>query len=112
MSEDILRNPKDPLHKVGPEVEKEILRKLGQLAHGFPRHEVLNAAWHLVLNVIRQEAETRLRAEKLFDEYAGRAKNTLLEQHYDLTGKRRNIFPFAQNLSPETFTIKQDFKKT
>ena len=112
MAEDILRNPKDPLHKTGPEVEKEILRKFGQLAHGFPRHEVLNAAWNLILNTIRQEAETRLRAEKLFDEYSGRAKNALLEQHYDLTGKRRNVFPFTQNIEPEMFTIKQDFKKT
>lgn len=112
MSDDVLRNPKDPLLKTGPEVEKDILRKFGQLANGFPRHEVINAAWNLIITTIRQDAETRFRAEKLFDEYAGRMKHTLLEQHYDNAGKRKNIYPFTQNLDMPLVELKTEFFKT
>jgi len=107
-----LRNPKDPIHKLGPEAEKELFKAFGQTAHGFPRDAVLNAAWNVILNVIRQDAEKRTRAENLFDEYAGKAKHNLLEYHYDNTGKRRNIFPFTQNVEVELADFKTEFFKT
>lgn len=96
---DILRNPKDPLLKTGPKAEQELLKAFGQVAHGFPRDVVLNAVLNMLINIIRQDAETRQRAEKLFDEYTGRTKHVLLERHYDNMGKRRNIFPYTQDIS-------------
>lgn len=98
MSSDPLRNRQDPLHQSGPEAEKELFRRLGHVCNEFPRETVLGAAMNLLVNAIRQEHATRGRAEAAFDEIAGRAKNVLLERHYDLVGNRRNVFPFAQTI--------------
>lgn len=106
---DPLRNVKDPLHKMGPEVEKELLRNLGQVASGFPKDVVVNAAMWLVINTLRQDAATWQRAEVLWNEYFGRHKENL-RNHYDANGKRRNVFPFTQNVDMPLFQNKQSFK--
>lgn len=95
---DPLRNPKDPLLKSGPQQEQELMRAFGQVAHGFPRDTVLNVVLNMLVTTVRQSAEKRDLAERLFDDYTGKAKNVLLERHYDNLGNRRNIFPFTQNV--------------
>lgn len=103
-----LRNPKDPLH-AGPEAAKELFRRFGALAHGFPADAVMDAALNILINAIRGGQATRAGAEKVFDELAGRSKHVLLERHYDNLGKRRNIFPFDQHVNVDFANFKQRF---
>jgi hypothetical protein len=93
---DPLRNHKDPLHKSGPEAEKELFRAFGAASNGFPTEAVLGAAANVFVNAIRQSQATREGAREKFDELVARVRLLLLDQHYDATGKRRNIFPFHQ----------------
>jgi hypothetical protein len=73
---------------------------------------VIGAAVNLLVNAIRQNVETRSGAERVFDELFGRAKNILLEQHYDpVTGKRRNIFPFTQHVHAAHIQDDDSFRK-
>jgi hypothetical protein len=94
-------NPKDPLHQptAGPDAARELFSAFSKVAHGFSRADAIMAAANILLNAIRQENPTRIGAERAFDELLGRSKNVLLEHHYDLTGKRRNIFPFHQTMN-------------
>ena len=95
MSLDPLRNPKDPLHKAGPEAGRQLYKELSGVCHGFGGDAVIDAAINLIITVIRQAHPTWSSAEKSFDEKYGRAK-TVLKDHYDSNGKRKNIFPFDQ----------------
>jgi len=95
-------NPKDPLSKedIAPSNGRELFTQLSQVAHGFSAADVQSAAVNLLVNVVRQNHDTRYAAERAFDEIVGGAKNLLLEKHYDMVGKRRNIFPFDQVIVP------------
>lgn len=93
---DPLRNPKDPLHRSGPDAERELFRALGAACSGFPNEAVLGAAANLLVNAIRQSQPTRYAAREKFDELTARVRVLLLDQHYDALGKRRNVFPFHQ----------------
>lgn len=90
-----LRNPKDPLHQTGPEAEKELFKRYAQLSDGFPNEAVLGAALNIIINGVRQGHSSWMGAERQFDEIFGRTK-TILRDHYDANGKRRNLFPFDQ----------------
>jgi hypothetical protein len=91
-------NPADPLHKtdVAAPNAQELFGRLGEVCRGFPHEAVLAAAVNVIVNCVRQKHAKRSGAEKEFDELTGKAKNILLERHYDLAGNRRNIFPFDQ----------------
>ncbi len=100
-------NPKDPLapsKPIAPDAARELFKRLSALSSGFSSEDVVGAATNLLVNAIRQRQPKRFGAERQFDEAFGRAKHTLLEQHYDLAGNRRNIFPFDQFVEPEHFT--------
>lgn len=92
---DPLRNPKDPLHKASPEAGRELFKRMGQLVDEFPFDAILDAAFNLILNSIRQQNASWPSAEAAYDEKIGRVK-TVLRDHYDANGKRRNVFPFDQ----------------
>ena len=105
-------NPLDPMMKSGPEKEEALFEAFNILAAGRPLvaerrpgHDystVAGAAINLLANAVRQNCETRQRAEKMFDELVGRTKNLLLEKHYDpVTNKRRNVFPHTQVVHAE-----------
>ena len=96
MSLDPLRNPKDPLHKSGPEGERELFRKRGAACDGLPMELAAGAAANIIVNALRQQHATRREAEAAIDELMGRIKALLLDQHYDGMGRRRNLFPFHQ----------------
>lgn len=102
---DPLRNLKDPLHKAGPEAGKELFRQLGKVCHGFNNDAVIDAATNLLINIVRQSSPTWSKAEQLFDERFGRGK-TVLRDHYDANGKRRNVFPFHQYIHMDFFKDK------
>lgn len=95
MNLDPLRNPKDPLHKLSPTAGRELFRALGKACNGFDRNSVLDAAYNLLLSTIRQNNATWHSAEGQYDEMMGRVK-TMLRDHYDANGRRRNVFPFDQ----------------
>ena len=90
-----LRNPADPLHKAGPPSGRELFKRFGSVADGFPHDAVLDAAVNLIINTLRQSHATWADAERAYDELFGRTK-TILRDHYDPLGKRRNVFPFDQ----------------
>lgn len=92
-------NPKDPLLKAGPEVERHLFGAFSKIASGHDHVVVVGATMNLMVNAVRQNCATRSEAERAFDELTGRAKNLLLTQHYDaVSGKRRSIFPFEQHV--------------
>lgn len=107
MSADPLRNPKDPLHKSGPEAERELFRALGQVANGFPTEAVFGAAANMLVNAIRQSQPTREGAREAFDELIARVRLLLLDQHYDALGRRRNVFPFHQVIEVPLFPARK-----
>lgn len=110
MSKDIpYVNPKDPLHKAAaaPDAARELFGAFSKVAHGFARADAITAAVNVLVNAIRQDHPTRLGAERAFDELFGRTKNILLEQHYDMVGKRRNIFPFHQTMNIPYFDARK-----
>lgn len=93
--DDPLRNKKDPLHKAGPEAGKELFRHFSQVAHGFPKDAVMDAAFNMIINMVRTSHDSWQKAEPLIDQIHAKVKTTLRD-HYDPIGKRRNIFPFDQ----------------
>lgn len=104
-----LRNPKDPLHKAGPEPGRALFVHFTQLASGFPADAVLDAACNVVITAIRQQKPTWRTAEEAFDATLARAK-TILRDHYDANGKRRNVFPFDQVINASLY-VDPDLKK-
>lgn len=91
-------NQLDPLAKsdVASPSTQELFKKVSKVCDGFTPEQVADAAANLIINAVRQQYENRSGAERAFDNISGRAKNVLLERHYDGTGKRRNVFPFDQ----------------
>ena len=97
-----LNNPKDPMLKSGPEIERALFDAITKLASGYDHAVVVGATVNLLVNAIRQNCATRGEAERMFDELFGRSKNLLLEKHYDpVSLKRRNIFPYTQHINAE-----------
>lgn len=93
----------DPLKQetAGPPQGRVLFEKFSQVARGFPHDAAVDAALNVLLTAIRQACPTRAKAEKMFDEAAGKSKHLLLEQHYNADGSRRNIFPFTQHVRLE-----------
>ncbi|HJT63082.1 MAG TPA: hypothetical protein VJ797_15540 [Burkholderiales bacterium] len=95
---DPLRNQKDPLHKSGPEAERELFRALSNVCNGFPNEAVVGAAVNMLVNAIRQSHSTRQGAADALDQLVAKVRILLLDQHYDALGNRRNVFPFHQKI--------------
>jgi hypothetical protein len=101
---DPLRNGKDPLHKAGPNNQKELFRQFSQVANGFSIEDVVGATMNMLVNSVRQSNSTRASAESRWNDWTERFKEILLNRHYDsVTGKRRNVFPYEQFIQMEHF---------
>ena len=95
-------NPKDPMLKSGPDAERLLFEAFGRVSSGHDMSVVAGAGVNLLVNALRQTYASRGQAERAFNELFGRAKNLLLEQHYDpVTEKRRSVFPFTQHVHAE-----------
>ena len=103
---DPLRNPKDPFHKSGPEAERELFVALSKASAGYPMELVIGATMNMLVNAIRQSQPTRQGAADSLDKVMARVKMLLLDQHYDATGKRRNVFPFHQMIEVPHFDLR------
>jgi hypothetical protein len=100
---DPLRNPQDPLRKVGPEKQMELFRVCARAANGYTTDDVLAVSLVMLVNALRQTHSTRRQAEQRYDELMARYKSVLLN-HYDLLGNRKHsIFPFDQIITPRPF---------
>lgn len=107
MNIDPLLNVKDPLHKSGPNAGKELFRRIVALAQGFPPEAILNAALNLLINPIRKGNDSWQKAEPVFDRWFAAAK-TILRDHYDANGRRRNVFPYDQQISMPLFDARKN----
>lgn len=103
---DPLRNPLDPLHKTGPEAQRELFRRFAAAANGFSTEAVVGAAVNMLINAIRQSHAKWTGsggAEARFNEIFGQHKE-VLKRHYDGAGNRKpSIFPFDQTIQMDHF---------
>lgn len=103
-------NVKDPMLGTGPDAERRIFEAFSQISSGCSHENVIGASMNLLVNALRQNCATRQQAERAFDELVGRAKNLLLEKHYDpVSNKRRNVFPFTQHVHAELVHFDDSF---
>jgi hypothetical protein len=100
-------NPKDPLRKAATANEQELFREVGRTLNAAPAEMVSGIAVNLLVNVLRQQHASKHAAERAFDEVTAKAKSLLLDQHYDLTGRRRNVFPFHQVVQMPRFDARK-----
>lgn len=103
-------NPLDPLRKSGPDQQRELFNMFCKVANGFSTEEVMGAAMNLLVNGLRQAHPTQAAALSRLDELGAGAR-ALLASHYDMLGRRRNIFPFHQTIEVPHFTDRDGFKK-
>lgn len=89
-------SPKDPLQSAP---QRELFNAMSKVATGCSADQVIEASAVLLINAIRQNCSMRHAAAGKFDEIAAKARQVLLNEHYDATGRRRNVFPFAQTIS-------------
>lgn len=82
----------------GPERQRLMLGRLVEACVGVPADVVLGAAVNLVANAVRQAHGKRGEAEKAFDERMRQAKTLLLEHYDPVTGVRRSVTPFTQEM--------------
>jgi len=81
-----------------PEQERALFNVFKQAAAGKNVDAVIGASINLLINVLRQMESNRKEAEARWDMLFGRGKTILLD-HYDaVTGRRRSVFPFTQQV--------------
>ena len=97
-------NPRDPLRSV-PDAQRELFSRLSKACEGFSAQDVAGAAVNLLINALRQQFSTRDKAEIVFNEMFGKSKQMLLD-HYDITGRKRGIFPYDQVIDLPHFDFK------
>ena len=97
-------NPKDPLNKT-VDAQRELFTRFAAASNGFSIEQVHGAAAILILNAVRQAHPSQKAALDSFDEIFSKCR-TLLADHYDGAGKRRNIFPFHQTIEMPLFNAK------
>jgi hypothetical protein len=89
-------HPKDPIAN-NPDKAIELMKAMGQVAHGFSSQEVINAAANIVINAMRQSHATGHEAERAWDEIVARSKGQLMAC-YDSNGRKKGIYPYHQTI--------------
>lgn len=104
-----IENPKDPLHKAtsAPHSGRELFKAFGKVASGFGIDDVASASANMLINAVRQKSPTRKQAQDFFDEVTTRARASLLQEHYNSMGKRRNVYPFHQKIEMPHFDARK-----
>lgn len=75
---------------------QELFDQVSKVCSGFSADTVAMVGLNLLVNAVRQNRAWRSDAKALYDEFVDKGRHVLLQQHYDGTGRRRNIFPFHQ----------------
>jgi hypothetical protein len=95
-------NSNDPLNKI-EDAAQILFKKMAEQCHGFQTDTVVSASLNMLINAVRQAHSKRMSAINRIDELAAQMKR-VLDQHYDpVTGGRRNIFPFHQEIELNHF---------
>ncbi len=87
-------HPLDPFQKIS-EQQQLLFKRFTGVAHGFANAEVAGAALNILVNSIRQNAHSRVKAQQAMDQYVEQARNMLAE-HYNGHGRKKGIFPYHQ----------------
>jgi hypothetical protein len=85
---------KDPLSQFSDR-QRELFERFTRDADGFSTEQVIGAAANLLVNALRQAHASRDGALDGFDQIAAKTR-ALIADHYDMMGRRRNVFPFNQ----------------
>jgi hypothetical protein len=99
----------DPLAAVQTEGARVLFGAFVQASGGHTTEQVVTAASNLLINALRQQCATNVRACSAWDDLSGKIK-ALLMNHYEASGRRRNVFPHTQTITPETLVHRPKFK--
>lgn len=83
--------------------ERKLTAAWGQIANGYGRDTVIDAAGNILLNAIRQDHATLASAEERFDELVHQMREALRHVHYHRDGTRndrRIILPSLRAMIP------------
>lgn len=69
---------------------RQIMAAVGQVASGFQRDEVINASGQIILNALRQEHARHIDAEEQLEALFENMRASLLRDHYDDRGERKD----------------------
>lgn len=96
----------DPLTK-GPESSRVLQQRMGKASSGFSYDAVVSAAANILINVIRQKHSKKKGALDELDQVQAAVRKAV-DEHYQLNGSRKSLFPFDQIISVPHL----DFKKS
>lgn len=99
----------DPLLST-PDDQKRLFDAICGVANGFTAEQVLGATVNVLVNAVRQAHPTHAGARASIEQMAESAKK-LLAEHYDLMGKRRNVFPFHQVIEIPHLDLRRNAKR-
>ena len=108
---DPLRNPLDPLRDTTEEA-RDLYRRFSEASDGHSVDAIKRAAMNMVINAIREAHPKRAGAQDSFDQIVTKARELLLDKHYDAAGGRRNVFPFDQRMEIPLNNFKPKFFQT
>lgn len=96
----------DPIAKNSANAERALFNLLAKASNGFSREQVIGAAANVIVNALRQEHDTQSKALNDFDALTAKVRE-LIASHYDVLGRRRNVFPFHQTIEVPLFKAKK-----
>ena len=84
----------DPINQV-PTSSIALFERFNRAADGYPADSVLDAAFNMIVNALRQAHGSREKASLSWDELTAKAKGHLMEC-YDSAGRKKGIYPYHQ----------------
>lgn len=88
----------DPLLRNITEQQRLLHTEFQRLAANKNVDAVIGAAINILVNAIRQQEPFRAGAEARWTMFMGRGGTILLDHYDSVTGRRRTIFPFTQQV--------------
>lgn len=89
----------DPLLKGVPDYGRELFKKFGNVANGFPADAVISASINVLADMLRQTYGKRDQVEQRIDQLMAILKNQTLAYYDPVTNRRRTTIPFTQRVS-------------
>lgn len=100
---------KDSIKDVGTDSGRELFDIFAKASNGRSVEDVLNASANMMANCLRQSYGLRSQVEARMKELFERSMGILLEHYDPVTGRRRSIIPFDQNIRPELILTEDMF---
>lgn len=99
----------DPLSTaISTEGTRRLFDICTQASAGHSTEQVYTVSANLLINALRQTYATRQQAADAWDHLSTKIK-VLLMDHYDSSGRRKGIFPYAQTVHVNLITEQQKF---